>query len=85
MILNSQNPDADLSKKNVATYFHVVREAVAAGIISPYCLKDKYKMSDIMTKQTFHTDFKNHCDHILWRTDFHVHSHNRLEDNTTTK
>ena len=36
VILNSQNPAADISKKHVAISFHVVREAVAAGIIDPY-------------------------------------------------
>ena len=35
VVLNAQNPAADLSKKHVAISFHVVREAVAAGIISP--------------------------------------------------
>ena len=36
VILNAQNPAADLSKKHVAMYLHVVREAIAAGIIAPY-------------------------------------------------
>ena len=36
VILNAQNPAADLSKTHVAIYFHIVREAVAAGIIEPY-------------------------------------------------
>ena len=50
VILNSQNPAADLSKKHVAISFHVVREAVAAGIIAPFCLKGKWNTSDLMTK-----------------------------------
>ena len=36
VIQNSQNPAADLSKKHVAISFHVVCEAIAAVIISPY-------------------------------------------------
>ena len=35
VLLNAQNPEADLSKKHVAIVFHVVREAIAVGIISP--------------------------------------------------
>jgi len=42
VILNSQNPAADLSKKHVAISFHVVREAVAAGVVEPYWLKGEY-------------------------------------------
>ena len=80
VILNSQNPAADLSKKHVAISFHVVREAVAAGIIEPYWLKGKYNTPDIMTKQIPVTEFKIHCDYIYWRPDFHLHSENRLDD-----
>lgn len=36
VIQNCQNPAADLSKKYVAISYHLVREAVAAGIIAPY-------------------------------------------------
>ena len=36
VILSSTNPGNDLSKKHVAISFHVVREAIAAGIIEPY-------------------------------------------------
>ena len=42
IILNSHNPAADLSKKHVAISFHVVREAVAAGVVEPYWLKGEY-------------------------------------------
>ena len=38
VILNAQNPAMDLSKKYVAISFHIVREAIAAGIIEPYWL-----------------------------------------------
>ena len=79
VILNAQNPAADLSKKHVAISFHVVREAVAAGIIAPYWLKGKHNMSDIMTKKIPGPEFKIHCDHIYWRPNFYVHSNNRLD------
>ena len=36
VILNAQNPATDLSRKHIEISFHVVREAVAAGIIDPY-------------------------------------------------
>ena len=49
-ILNSQNSAADLSKKYIATYVHVVREAVAVGIIELYWLKYEFNTSEIMTK-----------------------------------
>ena len=50
VIQNSQNPEAELEKKHVALSFHYVRENIAAGVISPYWLKGKLNMSDIMTK-----------------------------------
>ena len=51
VILNAQNPAADLSKKHVAISFHVVREAIAAGVTTAYWLKGEWNLSDIMTKQ----------------------------------
>ena len=39
VILNAQNPAADLSKKHVAISFHIAREAVAADIIESCWLK----------------------------------------------
>ena len=50
-ILNAQNPAADLYKKYVAVSFHIVREAIAAGIMEPYWLNGVFNMSYIMTKQ----------------------------------
>ena len=50
VIQNCQNPAADLSKKHVAISFHLVREAIATGIVAPYWLKGEYNISDIMTK-----------------------------------
>ena len=80
VILTSQSPVVDLSKKHVAISLHVVREVVAAGIIEPYWLNGKYNTLDIMTKQTPFTEFKIHCDYIYWGPDFHLHSENRLDD-----
>ena len=80
MIQNCQNPAADLSKKHVAISFHLVREAIAAGIVAPYWLKGEYNISDIMTKQIPKTPFKDHCKHIFWHPDFHFHSHIRLDE-----
>ena len=50
VILNTQNPAADPSKKHVAITFHIVSEAVSAGIIEPYQLKGVINTSDVMTK-----------------------------------
>ena len=36
VVQNAQNPADDLSKKHVAISHHIVREAVATGIIEPY-------------------------------------------------
>ena len=83
VILNSQNPAADLSNKHVAISFRVVREAVPAGIIALYWLEGKYNMSDIMTKQIPCTEYKVHCDHIFWRPNFHVRSSNQLDESFT--
>ena len=80
VILNSQNPAADLSKKHVAISFHMVREAVAAGIIEPYWLRNWYNTSDIMTKKIPRTKFKKHCDYIYWRPDFSLKTDNRLDE-----
>ena len=80
VVLNSQNPSADLSKKHVAISYHVVREAVAAGIIEPYWLKGIFNISDIMTKQIPKSEFRNHCDFIFWRPEFHLHNNNRLDE-----
>ena len=51
IIQSAVNPGHNLNKKHVAISFHVVREAVAAGIIEPYWIKGENNMSDIMTKQ----------------------------------
>ena len=50
VILNAQNPTADLSKNHVAILFRVVCEATAARITIAYWLKGPWNLSDIMTK-----------------------------------
>ena len=51
VILNAQNPAADLSKKACAISFYVVCESIAAGITTAYWLKGSWNLSDIMTRQ----------------------------------
>ena len=80
VILNVQNPSADLSKKHVAILCHTVREAVVSGIIEPYWLNWVFNTSDIMTKKIPRTNFNEHVDYIYWRPDFHIQSKNRLAD-----
>ncbi len=80
VVQNSQNPAADLSKKHVAISFHVVREAVAAGIVEPYWISGGFNMSDILTKQIPKPEFMGHCKHIFWQPDFHLLHHNRLSE-----
>ena len=80
VIQNSQNPEADLSKKHVAISFHVTREAVAAGIIRPYWLQGAHNTPDIMTKQLSRDAHRQHCDYIFWRPDFHIREKNRLSE-----
>ena len=79
VIQNSQNPAADLSKKHVAISFHVVREAIAAGVIEPYWLQGEYNQSDILTKQIPRVDFRFHCKFLFWHPDFHLHTNNCLD------
>ena len=50
VILNSQNPAADLSKRHIDISVNIVIEAVAASIIKPYCLKGEFNTSDSMIK-----------------------------------
>ena len=78
VIQNTQDPAADLSKKRVAISYHVVCEAIAAGIIKPYWLRREYKLSDIMNKQIPCAPFRAHCDYIYCRPNFHVWNRNRL-------
>ena len=66
VILNSQNPAYDISKKHVAISFHVVREAVTAGIIEPYWPRGDVNTYDIMIEKIHCTDFKRHTDYIYW-------------------
>ena len=80
VILNAQNPEADLSKKHVAISFHMVREAIAAGIIATFWLKGRWNLADIMTKQIPRVDFQTHLKYIFWKPGFHLRNNNRLDD-----
>ena len=78
VILSSANPEHDISKKHVAISFHVVREAIAAGIIEPYWIKGIHNMSDIMTKQIPSGPFYHHLDYIYWKPNWHLKQENGL-------
>ena len=78
MILSASNPGHGLSQKHVAISFHVVREAIAAGIIEPYWIKSKNNMSDIMTKQLPSGPFLRHTNYIYWKPNWHLRKLNAL-------
>ena len=78
VIQSVSNPGHDLNKKHVAISFHVVREAVAAGIIEPYWIQSENNMSDILTKQLPHGPFSRHMKYIYWKPDWHLRKHNAL-------
>ena len=50
VIQNASNPNGDLKKKHIAISFHIVREAIAAGIIKPWWLSGDSNLSNILTK-----------------------------------
>ena len=81
-IPNSQNPVCTLSKKHVTISYNIVREAIAAGIIECFWLKDCWNLSDITTKQIPCTPFKAHCDYIYWLLNFHIHNKTCLDEDT---
>ena len=86
VILNVQNPAADLSKRYVAISFHVVCEAITAGITTAYWLKGQWNLSEIMTKTIPTALFRQYCDYLYWRPQFHLHDNNCLNEaqlNTT--
>ena len=80
VILHTQSLATVLSKKHIAISFHIVREAVVAGIIESYWLKGTFNTSDIMTKQIPRPNFKEHVDYIHWCPDFQIKGHNMLDD-----
>jgi hypothetical protein len=80
VIQNANDPDATLKKKHVAISFHVVREAIAAGVVAPYWLKGKHNVSDIMTKQITSQAFLGHVASIFWEPDFHIRTKNNLSE-----
>ena len=68
VIQSASNTDAELSKKHVAISFHVVREAIAAGIVDPHWLNGEVNMSDIITKQISDTSYKHHVENLFWKS-----------------
>ena len=78
MILSASNPGHDLSKKHVAISFHVVCEAITAGIIEPYWLKGENNMSNIMTKQIPRDEFLRHLKYLYWNLNWHLRTNNCL-------
>lgn len=65
VIQNAGEPDADLKKKHVAISFHLVREAVAAGIVTPYWIDTNSNFADILTKQIPSVPFLGHVMSLL--------------------
>jgi hypothetical protein len=80
VIQNAVDPSATLKKKHVAISFHLVREAIAAGVVAPFWLKGKYNVADIMTKQIPSQAFLGHVASIFWEPDFHIRTHNNLSE-----
>ena len=66
VIQNSSLPTAALKKKHVALSYHIVQEAVAAGVVSPMWLKSEHNHADILTKQIGRTPFMNHVHDCFW-------------------
>ena len=79
VITNAKDPDAKLKKKHVALSFHVVREAIAAGVIEPFWLKGAYNIADIMTKQLPPQEALRHIESIFWRPGYHIRDNNFLD------
>ena len=73
-ILNTQNPAVELSKKHVVTSFHVVKEAVTAGLSAPYWLKEQWDISGWTTEQIPTSELKNYFDYFYQRPYFHLYS-----------
>ena len=70
VIQNANNPEADIKKKHVAISFHLVREAIAAGIVAPFWLQGKHNLVDIMTKQIGSSEFLLHVETLFWKPSF---------------
>ena len=80
VIQNATDPDATLKTKHVAISFHMVREAITAGVIAPFWLKGEHNLSDIMTKQIASQPFLGHVASIFWAPDFHIRTSNNLSE-----
>ena len=70
VIQNANNPEADIKKKHVAISFHVVREAIAAGIIHPLWLQGEFNTSDMLTKQMGGPQYRSLVDTVFWQPSF---------------
>ena len=70
VIQNAINVDAELKKKHVSIPFYAVCKAIAAGILTPYWLKGKNNISDIMTKQIGSSEFLLHVATLFWKPNF---------------
>jgi hypothetical protein len=68
VMTNIGQADSQLQKKHVAISYHLVREAVASGIIQPFHLAGKYNPSDILTKMIATDDFHRHSRTLLTTT-----------------
>ena len=66
VIINSQNPSDDLSKKHEAISYQIMRDTVAARIIEFYWLKWKCDISYVMTTYILKSELRNHCNFICW-------------------
>lgn len=72
VILNVQNPQAQLKKKHNALSFHRVREAVAREIIEPRKIDSADNFADIFTKAIGATEFIGHVHDLSWRPRSHA-------------
>ena len=59
--------DADLTKRHVAISYHLVWEAIVAGIILPYWIGTEENLADILTKLLTPTAFIKLCHEIFWK------------------
>jgi len=58
VILNTTIADSLLTKKHIAISYHMVREAVAAGVVQPIKIDTKENYADMLTKALASTEFR---------------------------
>ena len=54
--------------------------AITVGINIAYWLNGPWNLSDTMTKQIPTTPFRQYCDYLFLRTNFHLRDNNCLDD-----